>query len=262
MATIVSLAVALGAITAAPGQAVSESRNGAPLAAVRVVRTRPHSPSAFTEGLEVRGRKVFESVGLYGHSELRISDLASGRVTRSLALDPKVFAEGLAILPDGRLIQLSWKEGVAFVRDRKTLKEQKRFTLSGEGWGLCYSPKGKTLIQSDGSGTLLFRDPGSFKVTATVETTFPNGAKPTMLNELDCSGKWLFANVWQSTDVLQLDAKTGEVQQVLDASALAPATVTSPDDVLNGIASLPNGHLLLTGKRWTTSYEVEVPPLP
>lgn len=70
----------------------------------------PHDPTAFTEGLVSADSVLFESTGLYGHSELRRVDLRSGQVLASRALPANRFGEGLALLK-GRLYQLTWKAG-------------------------------------------------------------------------------------------------------------------------------------------------------
>ena len=74
----------------------------------------PHDPEAFTQGLLVADGALYESTGLYGQSSLRRVDLESGRVLDSLNVGRAYFAEGLAAL-DGRLYQLTWREGAVFV---------------------------------------------------------------------------------------------------------------------------------------------------
>jgi glutaminyl-peptide cyclotransferase len=224
----------------------------------QIIREHPHDTTAFTEGLEVRGNKVFESSGGYGSSQLRVTDLKTGKIISSVNLDAKEFAEGLAILPNGNFVQLTWKEKVAIVRNAKTLKEVKRFRYEEEGWGLCYSAKLKLLVHSDGSNVLRLRDPGNFKTVRELKVTFPDDTAPRDINELDCSKNTVYANLWQTKRIIQIDLSSGSVVATIDASNLGPASVTSPDDVLNGIASLPNGNLLLTGKRWPKSYEVKL----
>ena len=84
---------------------------------VRVLRTFPHDPEAFTQGLLVHpDGRVFESTGLRGRSSLRQVALATGAVERRRAVAPEYFAEGLTLVGD-RLIQLTWQSGVAFEYD-------------------------------------------------------------------------------------------------------------------------------------------------
>jgi glutaminyl-peptide cyclotransferase len=232
------------------------------LSVTKVVRTFPHDVTSFTEGFESKGGLVYESSGLYGTSRLQISQLATGKVLASVALDPKMFAEGLARIPDGNIVQLTWREKVAIVRDAKTLAEVKRFTYDEEGWGLCYSANLKMLVHSDGTDTLRLRSTTDFSVKGTVKVKYPGGRAPSNLNELECVGNSVFVNVWQTKQILQIDLLTGIVTRTIDASNLGPDKVTSPDDVLNGIAYLSSGRLLLTGKRWPLIYEVTLVDAP
>ncbi len=210
----------------------------------------------------MKGGLVYESSGLYGASRLQVTQLGTGKLTATARLDPKYFAEGLTILPDNKILQLTWREKVAIVRDLKTLVEAKRFSYAEEGWGVCYSAKLKLVVHSDGTNILRLRSASDFSVKKSIETRFPDGRVPTMLNELECVGNSAYVNVWQTKQILQIDLLTGIVIRSIDASTLGPTTVTSADDVLNGIAYLPSGRLLLTGKRWPLIYEVALVDVP
>src|SRR6185503_13632695 len=129
---------------------------------VKVVRSIPHDRGAFTQGLVFFEGKLYESTGLYGESSLRRLDPQTGRVEANVAVDPRLFAEGLAQF-GGRLIQLTWKEQKAIVWKAADFTKEREFTYTGEGWGLCSD--GKRLIMSDGSEKLTFRNPGTFAKT-------------------------------------------------------------------------------------------------
>jgi glutamine cyclotransferase len=73
----------------------------------------------------------------------------------------------------------------------------------------------------------------------------------------------VWANVWHTNTILGIDATSGEVTHVVDASSLAAQVeVGNPsEDVLNGIAfDEATGHYWLTGKHWPTLFEVELVP--
>ena len=95
---------------------------------VSVQRRLPHDASAFTQGLEVVNGEVIESTGLYGRSTARRWNLDTGTTTAEVEVPKQYFAEGMTELPDGRLVQLTWKEGTALGRDPGTLREVDRFT--------------------------------------------------------------------------------------------------------------------------------------
>lgn len=221
----------------------------------RVVNTFPHDGNAFTQGLEYLDGVLFESTGLYGESGRRRVGLTNGVVSSSLPLSDDLFGAGLALVGDGALIQLTWREGVAIVADPITLQEFDRFTFEGEGWGLC--DLGEQLVMSDGTATLTLRDPMSFAVIDTVAVT-RDGDPVERLNELACVGGFVWANVWLTNEIVQIDPSTGDVIAVVDASALVPDGITDEEDVLNGIAYNPvDGTYFLTGKRWDVLYEVD-----
>ena len=55
--------------------------------AFSVTATFPHDPTAYTQGLFWADSVLFESTGLYGHSDVRRVDLRTGRVLAIAALD-------------------------------------------------------------------------------------------------------------------------------------------------------------------------------
>ncbi len=80
------------------------------------------------------------------------------------------------------------------------------------------------------------------------------------LNELECVGSTIWANVWLTDQIVAFDVTDGRVVMVVDASGLPiDRSVLGPDAVLNGIAHDPeSGRFLLTGKRWPWLFEVEL----
>ena len=61
-----------------------------------VVRSAPHDPTAFVQGLVWHEGGFFESTGRLGQSTLRRVEWPGGRVVRRVALPSDVFGEGLA----------------------------------------------------------------------------------------------------------------------------------------------------------------------
>jgi glutamine cyclotransferase len=222
---------------------------------LRIVRTLPHDPQAFTQGLLFYDGQLYESTGLHSRSSLRRVDPESGVVERKVDLPAEVFAEGLARV-GGRLIQLTWQEGRAFVWNLASMRREKEFSYEGEGWGLCFD--GHHLVMSNGSETLSLRDPETFaKVN---EIVVRRAGKPVRnLNELECVDGVVYANIWQDNHIARIDPRTGEVTAWIDASGLLAPDEARRADVLNGIAYLPTtGHLLVTGKLWPKVFEVEI----
>lgn len=238
-------------------QAPSSSFGGAERLRVQVVSIRPHDPEAYTQGLVLDRGKLYESTGLYGVSSLREVDPQTGEVKRRVNLPQSFFAEGLALVGE-RLIQLTWQEGSAFVYDSARFERTAEHRYQGEGWGLCHD--GQRLVMSDGSDRLTFRDPQTFAPTGEVRVTAA-GRPVHLLNELECVDGVVYANVWQTDDILRIDPGTGKVTAVIDASGLLTPGEASRADVLNGIAWDPAARtFLITGKLWPKMFEVRFVP--
>lgn len=220
-----------------------------------LARTLPHDPETYTQGLLIHDSTFFESTGRYGRSEVRQVEIATGRVLRRHALSNEYFGEGLARAGD-RLIQLTWRAGVAFVYDLATLEPLHTFSYEGEGWGLCHD--GEALFMSNGSDTLQRRDPDTFDLLEVIGVT-RDGSPVHSLNELECVGEDVYANVYRSDRIVRIDKATGEVTGELDAGALSRAS-GRPDHagaVLNGIAyDEGTGTFHLTGKLWPVVFEI------
>jgi glutamine cyclotransferase len=225
-----------------------------------VLESYPHDAKAFTQGLLLHDGALYESTGHYGRSSLRQVELASGKVLRRIELPRELFGEGLA-LANGRLVQLTWREGVAPIYDRASFARTGQFTYSGEGWGLCFD--GSQFIQSDGSHRLIFRDPATFAVTRQIAVT-QDGQPVSALNELECVGDVVYANIWLTDRIVEIAKLNGIVRATIDASGLlSPAdhAALAHEATLNGIAHDPaNGTFMLTGKLWPKLFRVRFAP--
>ena len=224
----------------------------------RVVNAYPHDAEAFTQGLIFRDGFLFESTGQYGRSTLRKVELKSGRVVQQHRLDPVHFGEGLAEW-NGQLIQLTWRSQIAFVYDLVSFKPQRMFGYSGEGWGLTHNQR--EFILSDGTDTLRFIDPNTFRETRRV--TVRDGKIPVKdLNELEYVREEIYANIWHTDRIARIAPQTGQVIGWIDLSGLmSTAYRLEPEAVLNGIAyDALNNRLFVTGKLWPRLFEIQVIP--
>jgi glutamine cyclotransferase len=234
--------------------------NPQPVAAVRqysyeVVKSYPHSPEDFTQGLAYADDKLYESTGLYGRSAVSIKALDSGRVLNSRLLPERYFGEGLTVIGD-RLVQLTYLEQTGFIYDRSSLQVLEKFRYKGEGWGLTYD--GRHLIMSNGSSRLLFLDPLKHKRQRKL-TVRRAGVEVAGLNELEYIEGRIYANVWQQDTIIEIDPVTGQVTGEIDLSELAVQHSVNPEAVLNGIAyNARNRTLLVTGKLWPVLYEIKL----
>ncbi|MEA2562641.1 MAG: glutaminyl-peptide cyclotransferase [Acidobacteriota bacterium] len=257
------LAILLMAASCSPGQGApapqpTPAPQGPQRLMVKVISTRPHDTSAYTQGLVWHEGRLFESAGMYGESTLREVDPATGEVRRRVDLPRQYFAEGLARVGD-RLIQITWQEGVALVYRLSDFQTVGEHRYTGEGWGLCND--GTRLVMSDGSDRLTFRDPETFASVGEVRVRM-GGAPVDRLNELECVDGAVYANIYETEDIVRIDPATGEVTAVIDASGLLTAAdYEAGAEVLNGIAWMPETkRFLITGKHWPLMFEVELVP--
>ncbi len=264
----VLLALAAAVTLLAVGCASSASSGTAPAAfepvrqlRVDVLATMPHDEQLFTQGLEIADGVLYEGTGLVGESVLRATALQpgprTGRVLAQVELPEPLFGEGITVVGD-RIWQLTWKSGIAIERDRDTLAERSRASYDGEGWGLCYD--GQRLVMSDGSDRLTFRDPATFEPLGSVVVR-RDGQPVTEINELECAGGAVWANIWQTDRIVRIDPGSGAVTAVVDASGLLDPAQRAEAGVLNGIAAIPGtDQFLITGKNWPTLFRVRFIP--
>jgi len=226
----------------------------------RIINSYPHDPEAFTQGLVFTDGVLYEGTGLRGNSSLRKVDLETGEVLQQIALTDEFFGEGIVVYED-RIVQLTWQSHVAFIYDKQTFERLGEFTYPTEGWGI--TSNGERLIMSDGSATLHFLDPETFKETGTIEATDENGPV-TRLNELEYIEGLIYANVWMTDTIVIIDPDTGSVTSKIDLTGLLDrkAYAGQQIDVLNGIAyDSEHDRLFVTGKLWPRLFEIDLVPI-
>ncbi len=238
--------------------ALAENETGIPVFGYEIVKTYPHDPNAFTQGLLIRDGFLYEGTGIKGRSSLRKVDIETGKVLEEHKLPGIYFGEGIAT--DGkRIVQLTWRSHKGFVYDIKTFKLLKEFNYPTEGWGITYD--GRNFIMSDGSAMLYFLDPRSFKEIGRLEVHDRRGPVE-RLNELEYVKGEIFANVWGEERAARIDPATGRVTGWIDLGGLlSAADKKKPADVLNGIAyDDETGKFYVTGKLWPKLFEIKIVP--
>ncbi|MES2923666.1 MAG: glutaminyl-peptide cyclotransferase [Verrucomicrobiota bacterium] len=222
----------------------------------QIISTRPHDGSAYTQGLQLTGGRLFESTGQYGESTVREVEPATGKIIRKRPLAKTVFGEGLAIIGQEMWV-LTWKENTVFVLETDTFKPIRTLTYKGEGWGL--TTDGKQLILSDGSSDLKFINPKDFTVVKTLAVKDGKSSVKN-LNELEWIDGQIFANIYLTDKIARISPETGEVTGWLDLAGLKnQLTAPGRAEVLNGIAyDAATGNLLVTGKYWPQMFEIKI----
>ncbi len=220
----------------------------------------PHDTEAFTQGLVIHNGELYESTGQNGTSWIGVVDINSGKADKKVVLDTKYFGEGITIL-NNKVYQLTYKHNVGFVyalNDFKKLRDFMYDPTIKEGWGLTHDHT--NLIMSDGTDRLFFLDTVSLQVIRTLKVSDAVGPV-TNLNELEYIDGHVFANVWNTNNIVKIDPATGKITGRLDLTQLAnDVRKTHPKvDVLNGIAwHESTNSMLVTGKHWPFVYILKI----
>ena len=220
-----------------------------------VKATYPHSVDSYTQGLQYVDGKLWEGTGLEGQSRLQIVDLQSGDVQVLAHLPKEQFGEGITVLGD-KVYQLTWTDRKVHIYDREG-NRLRSVTRSGEGWGL--TTDGEWLYLSDGSDKIFKVNPETLRNESYISVKRA-GEAVDFLNELEWIDGKIWANIYLSDEIVVVNPATGVVEAVIDCQGLLPESERDVNtDVLNGIAyDQEQRRILLTGKRWSKIYHIEV----
>jgi glutamine cyclotransferase len=229
-----------------------------PIALTFTVREQTtHSTHAFTQGWLLIGDTFIESSGLYGQSYLRAYN-RENKPLLTYTLPSDWFAEGVTQWHNS-LFVLSWQSGKALELDASNWQLRRTHSYLGEGWGLTHTEQ--SLIMSNGSADLQFRNPTTFALERRLKVH--GGLREWgNLNELEYAHGLIWANVWQESLIIAISPATGQVLGTLDLSKLVTANTQNPAyESLNGIAYDAKHHAFwVTGKLWANRYLIEIHP--
>jgi len=222
----------------------------------RVVKTYPHDPDAYTQGLFYKDGFLYEGTGQKGSSSIRKVELETGKVLQSINLESKHFGEGIALFND-KIYQLTWTSQIGFVYDISTFKQVSSFSYPTQGWGLTNNDK--ELIMSDGSNIIHFMEPANFAELHRIEV-FDDNDMVDSLNELELINGDIFANIYTTDRMAIISPVTGIVKGIIDFKGLLKDSDRKGKvDYLNGVAWDEAGkRLFVTGKLWPKLYQVEI----
>jgi glutamine cyclotransferase len=229
-----------------------------------LVAEYPHDPKAFTEGLEYVNGYLYESTGKYGQSDIRKTDLKTGKVLQQQKLEGRYFGEGITVL-GGKIYQLTYQEKTGFVYDLQTMKLLRTFTFpNNEGWGMTNDST--HVIYSDGTDKIYFVDPATFKEVKHIDVKDYRG-QIININELEYIKGYIYANQWKTNAIYKIDPATGNVIAIADLTAIRmqgniPEPVYADEaspEVMNGIAyDAATNRIFVTGKNWPKIFEVKL----
>ncbi|MFI5194769.1 MAG: glutaminyl-peptide cyclotransferase, partial [Chitinophagales bacterium] len=188
-----------------------------------IVNATPHDTNSFTEGLLVHDGKLYESSGAPEDNPVTRSifgevDLKTGKIDVKAELDRSIyFGEGITFL-NGKVYQLTWQNKIGFIYDAKTFKKLGQFAIpSAEGWGM--TTDGSSLILSDGTSNLTFLNPNTFKTEKILGVTDNNGPVGN-INELEYIKGSIYANIYESSNIVRIDPVSGKITGKADFSKL------------------------------------------
>lgn len=257
---LVPFLVLLAAIAAVVFSMMIPAQAGAPVVQVDVVKAFPHDPTAFCQGLAFYDTQLMEGTGQRGFSRLRKVNLANGKSVAEVKLRDSVFGEGITVW-NNQVLQLTWQSGHMIVYDAESLRQtgtvsyRRMDSRMREGWGITHDQK--NLIISDGSSTLRFVDPESFRLRKRLRVR--DGRRSvSRLNELEYVNGEILANIWYSTRIARIDPESGQVTSWLELRDLIPLQVrNNREAVLNGIAfEQASDALYVTGKHWPSLFQI------
>lgn len=249
----------IGLLLNIAGLGAAQKASAAPTQSYTVVHVYPHDASAFTQGLIYLDGALYEGTGLNGRSSVRMVELSSGKALQRTDLPAEYFGEGLTNWGPN-LYQLTWTSHKCFVYDRFSMRLLRTFSYDGEGWGLTHDKQ--SLILSDGTSTIRFLNPATFKEVRRITVT-DSGRPITELNELEYIHGEIYANIWHEDLIARISPATGKVVGWINLGGLLPLPERrgGDDAVLNGIAYDEKGdRIFVTGKLWPKLFEIKLKP--
>ncbi|MFW6275018.1 MAG: glutaminyl-peptide cyclotransferase [bacterium] len=226
----------------------------------KTINTFPHNTKHFTQGLEYHNDYLYEGTGENGKSGIFKINLDNGNILNSYLLDEKYFGEGITIL-NNKIYQLTYHAQKGFVYNLSDFALIDSFSYEmKQGWGLTND--GESLIMGDGTHRLYWLNPDDFSVQKTIQVANNKGLVNN-LNELEYIDGTIYANVYTTDIIVQIEPETGRVLSEIYLEGILNMYHNPEDkiDYLNGIAwDAESERLLVTGKWWPRIFEIELVP--
>lgn len=247
-----------------------------PVYGYEIVKSYPHDPKAFTEGLYFKDGFLYESTGEAGQSSIRKVEIESGKVVQKWDLPREDFGEGIAQIGD-KIFMLTWQQGIGRVFDAKDFKLLREFSYQGEGWGM--TTDGTLLYLTQSTHVIKVMNPETFQTVRTIPVMGEDGRPLMQLNELEWIKGEIWANIWHSEKpeilgkpnyIARLDPASGKLLGWIDLQGISPDDQPKPENALddynpkventlNGIAyDAEHDRIFVTGKRWKKLYEIKL----
>lgn len=229
-----------------------------------IIKDYPHDQTAFTQGLLYHDGVLYESIGGYRQSMIRSFEPETGKWVKKKKLHDSYFGEGVTLWQD-RLIQLTWKEKVAFVYDLETFDEINSFSYITEGWGITNNEE--YLIMSNGTDTLYFFDPFELKEIGHIHVSDgEESIRVRKVNELEYVKGEIFAGVLNDSRIARISPMSGRLLGWIDFSELynqinkiSDSNEEYPPQKDLSIAyDEQKNRFFVTGKYWKKLFEIKL----
>jgi glutamine cyclotransferase len=226
----------------------------------KTVNNYPHNTDFYTQGLEIHNGFLYEGTGENGKSGLYKINLSSGNILQEHRLADKYFGEGITILND-KIYQLTYRAQKGFVYNLDDFAVIDSFQFRSEqGWGLTND--GENLIMSNGTNQIIWLNPEDFSEVRRIQVANNRGIINN-INELEYIDGTLFANVYTTNLIVEIDPETGKVLSEVNMQGILNMYQNPEEkiDYMNGIArDAENDRLFVTGKWWPRIFEIELVP--
>lgn len=224
----------------------------------QIVNNYPHLKTSYTQGLQFYNGFLYEGTGNNGESEVLKINLSTGDVLQKYKLDDLYFGEGITILND-KIYQLTYRAQKCFIYNVSDFALIDSFQFrSKEGWGLTND--GTNLIMSNGTHLLTWINPIDFSIVKTLQVANDKGLVK-YLNELEYINGTIYANVYTTDIIVQIDPETGKILSEINLNGILNLYKNPSEkiDYLNGIAyDKENNRLFITGKWWPRLFEIKL----
>lgn len=217
----------------------------------------PHDKDCYTQGLLIHNNILYESCGMYGISRVKMSSYPSLQLIRQRDISRKHFAEGIAVVND-TLVMLTWKERDMYVLSLDTLETIRHIDYPFHGWGASSNERGELYVTD---GTTIIRKLSIANSTIHVEGEYRVKRSSTYfarLNEMESVGGLFFINVYWKDIIMVVDPTTYSVV----GEIVCEVERSGKEEVMNGIAVLPDGRILVTGKNWDSMFILSLRDVP
>jgi len=160
-----------------------------------------------------------------------------------------------------KIYQLTYRAQKGFVYNLANFARIDSFQFrSQQGWGLTND--GEYLIMSNGTHEIIWLDPENFTEIKRIQVANNQGIINN-INELEFINGNLFANVYTTNMIIEIDPITGKVLSEINMEGILNLYQNTEDqiDYMNGIAwDAETDRLFVTGKWWPRIFEIELIP--